>query len=68
MLFMWRHILMTNEIKVKIQHMFPNCSKYKHCCVESDMPQVKWGTPMPKVKETKVILPIVITPLDFEGW
>lgn len=35
-----------DEIVVKVQHMFPNCGKYKKCCDESGMEET-----MKKVKK-----------------
>jgi len=35
-----------DEITVKIQKMFPNCEKYKKCCVDSGMEET-----MEKVKQ-----------------
>tara|TARA_R110000824_G_scaffold112067_3_gene260985 strand:+ start:45 stop:263 length:219 start_codon:yes stop_codon:yes gene_type:complete len=35
-----------DEITVKVQRMFPNCDKYKKCCVDSGMEET-----MEKVKQ-----------------
>jgi len=53
---------------VRVQKMFPNCQKYKKCCTDDDVKQVKFGTPMPKIKQKKVELFYSIPPEDFNGW
>ncbi len=53
---------------VKVQRMFPNCQKYKKCCTDDDVKQVKFGTPMPKIKFKKIKLKITGLPLDFAGY
>jgi len=35
-----------DEITVKVQRMFPNCDKYKKCCVDSGLEET-----MKKVKQ-----------------
>ena len=53
---------------VKVQRMFPNCQKYTKCCTDDDVKQVKFGTPMPKIKMKKIELKITKPPEDFAGY
>jgi len=48
--------------------MFPNCQKYTKCCTDNDTIQVKFGTPMPKIKQKKIELKITKAPEGFAGW
>ena len=50
-------MIMSDEIIVKVQRMFPNCSKYKKCCADSGTEEM-----MEKFDKLKKE-PVTITPI-----
>ena len=42
------HDFIEDEVVVKVQHMFPNCGKYKKCCSEAWNPILENINDVPK--------------------
>lgn len=67
------HDFLEDEIVVPVQHMFPNCRKYRKCCREDkgfwEKVQKEKHTGYSPDNYTKIIkFKITKAPEGFEGW